>query len=82
MVLVVGLYVFIGNSGVISFGHIGFTCLGAYATAWLTIPPPMKKMTLPGLPDIILNAKLPFWLPPCSRRALRRRLRLSSSARS
>ncbi|MBL8906254.1 MAG: branched-chain amino acid ABC transporter permease [Rhizobiales bacterium] len=60
VVLVVGLYVFIGNSGVISFGHIGFTCLGAYATAWLTIPPPMKKMALPGLPDIILNAKLPF----------------------
>lgn len=60
VVLVIGLYVFIGNSGVISFGHIGFTCLGAYATAWLTIPPPMKKMALPGLPDIILNAKLPF----------------------
>lgn len=62
VVLVVGLYVFIGNSGVISFGHIGFTCLGAYATAWLTIPPPMKKMALPGLPDLILNAKLPFVL--------------------
>lgn len=60
VVLVIGLYVFIGNSGVISFGHIGFTCLGAYATAWLTIPPPMKKMALPGLPDFILNAKLPF----------------------
>jgi branched-chain amino acid transport system permease protein len=60
VVLVVGLYVFIGNSGVISFGHIGFTCLGAYATAWLTIPPPMKKMALPDLPALILNAKLPF----------------------
>lgn len=58
--LVVGLYVFIGNSGVISFGHIGFTCLGAYATAWLTIPPMMKKMALPGLPDLILESKLPF----------------------
>jgi len=58
--LVVGLYVFIGNSGVISFGHIGFTCLGAYATAWLTIPPMMKKMSLPGLPDLILETKLPF----------------------
>jgi branched-chain amino acid transport system permease protein len=62
VILVAGLYVFIGNSGVISFGHIGFTCIGAYATAWLTIPPPMKKMALPGLPDLILNAKLPFAL--------------------
>lgn len=62
VILVTGLYVFIGNSGVISFGHIGFTCLGAYMTAWLTIPPPMKKMALPGLPDLVLNAKLPYQL--------------------
>lgn len=62
VILVVGLYVFIGNSGVLSFGHIGFTCLGAYMTAWLTIPPPMKKMALPDLPTVILNAKLPFYV--------------------
>jgi branched-chain amino acid transport system permease protein len=60
VVLVVGLYVFIGNSGVISFGHIGFTCLGAYMTAWLTILPAMKKSKLKGLPDFILNAKLHY----------------------
>jgi branched-chain amino acid transport system permease protein len=57
VILVVGLYVFIGNSGVMSFGHIGFTCLGAYMTAWLTIPPAMKKMALPGLPELILNTR-------------------------
>lgn len=60
VVLVVGLYVFIGNSGVISFGHIGFTCLGAYMTAWLTILPAMKKSKLKGLPDFILNSKLHY----------------------
>ena len=38
VMVVVGLYTFIGNSGVISFGHIGFMCMGAYATAWFTIP--------------------------------------------
>ena len=62
VVLVVGLYIFVGNSGVISFGHIGFTCLGAYMTAWLTMPPLMKKMSLPGLPGIILEAKLPYYI--------------------
>ena len=36
-VLVVGLYIFIGNSGVLVFGHIAFTLIGAYATAWLTL---------------------------------------------
>ncbi|WP_137130781.1 branched-chain amino acid ABC transporter permease [Rhizobium sp. FY34] len=59
--LVVGLYIFIGNSGVLSFGHIGFTCLGAYAAAWLTINPMMKKASLPGLPGWLLEARLPYW---------------------
>ena len=53
VMIVVGLYTFIGNSGVISFGHIGFMCLGAYATAWFSIPPLMKRYSLRGLPDII-----------------------------
>jgi len=59
--LVVGLYIFIGNSGLLSFGHIGFTCLGAYAAAWLTISPMMKKSALPGLPAWLLDTKLPYW---------------------
>ena len=49
VMLVVGLYIFIGNSGIISFGHIGFMCIGAYATAWFTIPPMMKKYQLARL---------------------------------
>jgi len=44
---------------VISFGHIGFACLGAYMTAWLTALPGIKKKYT-GLPDIIINAKLHF----------------------
>jgi branched-chain amino acid transport system permease protein len=59
--LVVGLYIFIGNSGVLSFGSIGFTCIGAYATAWLTISPMMKKSALPGLPGWLLETRLPYW---------------------
>lgn len=61
VVLVVGLYVFIGNSGVISFGHIGFACLGAYMTAWLTALPAIKKKYT-GLPDFVINAKLHYGL--------------------
>ena len=34
MIVVIGLYIFIGNSGIISFGHVGFMCIGAYAAAW------------------------------------------------
>lgn len=60
--LVVGMFTFIGNSGVISFGHAGFMCVGAYASAWLTIPPMMKKVLLPGLTPMLANAEFAFIL--------------------
>jgi branched-chain amino acid transport system permease protein len=60
IMLVAGLYIFVGNSGVISFGHMGFMCIGAYAAAWLTIPSMMKQVTLQGLPDFLIQTQLPF----------------------
>jgi len=62
IMVVAGLYVFVGNSGLLSFGHISFMCLGAYMTAWLTIPPVMKSITLKGLPVWLLHTKLPMWV--------------------
>jgi branched-chain amino acid transport system permease protein len=61
IMVVTGLYVFVGNSGLLSFGHISFMCLGAYMTAWLTIPPAMKSITLKGLPTWLLHTQLPMW---------------------
>ncbi|MDX0458817.1 branched-chain amino acid ABC transporter permease [Sinorhizobium medicae] len=49
LVLVVGLQTFMGNSGLLSFAHIGFMGLGAYTSAVLTIPSQMKGMALPDL---------------------------------
>jgi branched-chain amino acid transport system permease protein len=62
IMVVAGLYVFVGNSGLLSFGHISFMCLGAYMTAWLTIPPVMKSVTLKGLPGWLLQTQLPMWV--------------------
>jgi branched-chain amino acid transport system permease protein len=62
IMVVAGLYVFVGNSGLLSFGHISFMCLGAYATAWLSIPPVMKSITLKGLPAWLLQTQLPMWI--------------------
>jgi branched-chain amino acid transport system permease protein len=59
--LVVGMWIFVGNSGIISFGHVAFMCLGAYAAAWLTIPPMLKEITLSGLPEAIRGGQLAFW---------------------
>ena len=38
LVLVVGLYIFVGNSGVFSFGSIGLAAVGAYTAGLLVIP--------------------------------------------
>jgi len=49
MVLVIGLQCFMGNSGLLSFAHVGFMGIGAYCSALLTIPAKAKGMALPEL---------------------------------
>ncbi len=55
LVIVVGIYIFMGNSGVLSFGSIVYMMIGAYASAWMTLMPNLKKFNLPGLPDFLMN---------------------------
>ena len=47
--IVVALYVFVGNSGVISFGHVSFVAVGAYLAGVLTVDPDDEEFTMPGL---------------------------------
>ena len=47
--IVVALYVFIGNSGVLSFGHISFVAWGAWIAGVLSVPPAEKSAIMPGL---------------------------------
>jgi branched-chain amino acid transport system permease protein len=47
--IVVALYVFIGNSGVVSFGHISFVAVGAWAAGVLTVPVAEKPAVMPNL---------------------------------
>jgi len=47
--IVVALYVFIGNSGVLSFGHVSFVALGAWTAGVLTVPPSEKPAIMPNL---------------------------------
>ena len=60
VIVVVGLYVFVGNSGIISFGQIGFMCIGAYAAAWCTAEPSFKQIMLAGLPAVLQDNQYPF----------------------
>ena len=62
LVAVVGLQTFMGNSGVVSFGHVAFVGLGAYASALLTTAPETKRLStlIPHAPGFILDAHLSF----------------------
>jgi branched-chain amino acid transport system permease protein len=60
MIVVIGIYVFVGNSGVLSFGQVAFMCIGAYAAAWATLEPPWKQMMLSGLPNFLQEESYPF----------------------
>jgi branched-chain amino acid transport system permease protein len=60
MIVVVGLYIFVGNSGILSFGHIAFMGIGAYAAAWATCDPDWKSMMLTGLPAVLQAHQYPF----------------------
>jgi branched-chain amino acid transport system permease protein len=58
VVLVLGLYIFAGNSGVTSFGHVSFMILSGYMSALLTLSP-QKKHALLALPHFIEQIQLP-----------------------
>ncbi|QIE55993.1 branched-chain amino acid ABC transporter permease [Pikeienuella piscinae] len=58
MILVLGLQVFMGNSGILSFAHIGFMGVGAYTSAVLSIPERMKGMALPDLYPVLESVQL------------------------
>lgn len=58
VVLVVGLGVHVGNSGIVSFGHPAFMAIAAYLTAILVLPVARKKALMPNLPDILGDISL------------------------
>jgi branched-chain amino acid transport system permease protein len=59
LIVVVGLYMFVGISGVFSFGHIAFMAVGAYTTAILSIPVETKDVLLSSMPSALRAAHVP-----------------------
>jgi branched-chain amino acid transport system permease protein len=60
LIAVAGMGVYSGNSGILSFGHVGFMGIGAYCAALLTLPVPLKTATLPHLPSWLASVQLDF----------------------
>lgn len=55
---VMGLQVFCGNTGIVSFGHSAFVGIGAYVTGILTLPLAVQKTALGQLPAFLAGWEL------------------------
>ncbi len=61
LLLVLGFQIFIGNTGVLSFGHMAFVQIAAYVTAVVAIPIAAKADALPDIPFGLADVELgPF----------------------
>ena len=58
LIAVIGFGVFIGNSGILSFGHVAFIGIGAYLSGILTIPVADKASMLPHLPAFLATTEM------------------------
>jgi branched-chain amino acid transport system permease protein len=56
--IVIALYVFVGNSGVVSFGHVSFVAVGAFAAGLTTVPEALKLSLSPDLFPLIASAEV------------------------
>ncbi|KAE8766088.1 branched-chain amino acid ABC transporter permease [Georgenia thermotolerans] len=60
LVIVVGLQIFIGNSGVLSFGHVAFVAVGAWIFGLMVIDPVLKANLLSNAFPVLIDTQLPL----------------------
>lgn len=58
LIMVTGLYVFVGSSGVVSFGQVSFMAVGAYVCGMFTLPQIAKGVIIPNAPGIFQNTSM------------------------
>lgn len=62
LIIVIALQMFIGTSGVLSFGHIAFVALGAWTVGLLTIDPELKRNLLSDMFPFLFDVQAPWVL--------------------
>lgn len=62
LVAVVGFGMYSGNSGIMTFGHVAFMGIAAYASGILTMPVLIKDQALPNLLPVLQDVELPLGL--------------------
>ncbi len=62
LIAVVGFQIYSGNSGIMTFGHVAFMGIAAYASGILTMSPAIKDQALPNLIPALRGVELPLIL--------------------
>jgi branched-chain amino acid transport system permease protein len=60
IMLVMGLQLYMGNSGILNFAHIGFMGIGAYTAVLFSMTPEAKVLTNSDLYPFLVPLHLPF----------------------
>jgi branched-chain amino acid transport system permease protein len=59
LMLVLGLQMFMGNSGILNWTYVGFVGIGAYAASILSVAPLVKKMGVPNMYPALMKLHMP-----------------------
>lgn len=57
-IIVIGIQIYIGNTGILSFGHVGFGAIAGYAFAVYAIAPEEKIKRIPNVPFGLLDVQI------------------------
>jgi len=60
VIVVLGMQVFMGNSGILAWAHVSFMGIGAYVSSICSMTPQMKEIAIPQVYPFLLNLDLPF----------------------
>ncbi len=61
-IIVLGIQIYIGNTGILSFGHIGFGAIAGYTFAVLAISPEEKIKRIPDAPFGLTDVSVSPWV--------------------
>jgi branched-chain amino acid transport system permease protein len=59
LMMVLGLQMFMGNSGILNWTYVGFVGIGAYAASILSTNPSVKSMGVPNMYPALVELNLP-----------------------
>ncbi|MDR2538056.1 MAG: branched-chain amino acid ABC transporter permease [Bifidobacteriaceae bacterium] len=60
LVMVLGLQLFMGNSGILNWSYMGFVAIGAFISGICSMPVNLKEQALPAMYPFLQQINLPF----------------------